>query len=59
MSYQFHRISGGIILIAVGALIWLSNLGIIHIWWRRDWPVLLIVIGILALVKTTIRKRTT
>ena len=59
MSYQFHRISGGIILIAVGALIWLSNLGIIHIWWRRDWPVLLIVIGILALVKTTIRKRIT
>jgi len=59
MSYRFHRISGGIILIAVGALIWLSNLGVMHIWWRRDWPVLLIVIGIIALVKTTIRKRIT
>jgi hypothetical protein len=57
MSFQFHRISGGIILIAVGVLIWLSNLGIIHVWWRRDWPVLLIVIGVLALIKTIIRRR--
>ena len=57
MSYQFHRISGGIILIIVGMLIWLSNLNIIHIWWRRDWPVLLIVIGILALINTIKRKK--
>jgi hypothetical protein len=52
MTYHFHRISGGIILIIVGALIWLNNLDIIHIWWQRDWPVLLIVIGILALINT-------
>lgn len=58
MRYQFHRSSSGIILIAVGALIWLSNLGVIHIWWRRDWPVLLIVIGLLALFKNIIHKRT-
>ena len=59
MRYHYHRISGGVILIAVGALIWLSNLGVIHIWWRRDWPVILIAIGILALIKTIVRKRTT
>lgn len=57
MSCQFHRISGGIILIAVGILIWLNNLNIIRVWWQRDWPVLLIVIGILALINTIRKKR--
>jgi hypothetical protein len=57
MRYHFHRISGGIILIVIGVLIWLSNFGVINIWWHRDWPVILILVGILALVKTILRSK--
>jgi len=57
MRFYFHRITGGIILIAVGLIIWLSNLGVIHVAWRRDWPVILIVIGIIGLVKHIFKKR--
>jgi len=57
MKYYFHRITGGIVLIAIGLLIWLSNLDVIHIAWRRDWPVILIAIGVISLVKHIIRKR--
>jgi len=56
MRFYFHRITGGIILLAIGLIIWLSNLGIIHVAWRRDWPVILIVIGIIELVKHLIRR---
>jgi hypothetical protein len=56
MRFYFHRITGGIILIAVGFIIWFSNLGVIHVAWRRDWPVILIVIGIIGLVKHIFKK---
>jgi|GEM_PF-1059326 len=58
MRYSFYRISSGILLIAIGALIWLSNLEIINIAWRRDWPVILIVIGAIALFRNIIRRKT-
>lgn len=57
MKYYFHRISAAILLIAAGALIWMSNLGIIDIAWKRDWPVILIVFGLLALIKHLLRKK--
>jgi hypothetical protein len=49
--------TSSILLIAIGILIWISNLDIIHIAWRRDWPVILIAIGIIELIKHTIRKK--
>jgi len=58
MRYSFYRISSGILLIAIGALIWLSNLEIINIAWRRDWPVILIVIGAIVLFRNIIRRKT-
>ena len=43
----------GLILIAVGMLMWLSNLGVIpfDISFGRDWPVILMVIGIMGIVE--------
>ncbi len=36
----------GIVLIIIGAWIWLSNLGIVIINFSRDWPLLIILLGI-------------
>ena len=57
MRLFFYRITGSIILIAVGLIIWLSNLGVIHVAWRRDWPIILIIIGLVELVKYIVKKR--
>lgn len=51
MNFWFHAIFNGIILISIGVILWLSNLGVIHIIWRRDWPLILVAVGIINLVK--------
>lgn len=56
MRFLFYRIMSGLILIVVGLLIWFSNLEILDISWRRDWPVILIAIGIIELIKHFIKK---
>lgn len=56
MKYWFHSIFNGIILIAVGAVVWLSNFGLIHITWSRDWPVILIAIGAASVIKHFIKR---
>jgi uncharacterized integral membrane protein len=43
-------VSGGILLIIIGLLIWLNKMGIYHWVWRRDWPLILVILGILSLV---------
>jgi len=57
MRFLFYRMLGGIILFIAGMLIWLNNLGIIHVYWRRDWPVILIAIGVIEIVKHIIKKK--
>lgn len=57
MKFIYYRLSAGILLIAIGLLIWLGNLKILDITWRRDWPLILIIIGLLELIKQIIRKR--
>lgn len=57
MKFWFHAILNGIILIGVGLAIWLSNLGVLHIVWHRDWPVILVVVGVINLVKYFIWRR--
>ncbi|MEO0180128.1 MAG: DUF5668 domain-containing protein [candidate division WOR-3 bacterium] len=44
-----------ITLIAVGALIWLANLGVLSWNWARDWPWILIALGALSLMGEIIR----
>jgi len=56
MKFWFHSIFNGIILIAIGLLIWFSNLGIIHISWHRDWPTILIAVGLIELIKHITKK---
>jgi hypothetical protein len=57
MRFWFHAILNGIILIGVGLAIWLSNLGVFHIVWRRDWPVILVAVGMINLVKYFVWRR--
>jgi MFS family permease len=55
-----------LVLLIVGALIWLANMGILNWNWGRDWPWILIVLGILGIagaiwrkVRNAIRRRPT
>jgi len=56
MKMYYYRMTTGILFIVFGLLIWLSNLEILHIAWRRDWPVILVVIGLIELIKHVIKK---
>lgn len=49
----------GLILIVIGLLIWLSKLGVFsyRVIFRRDWPLILVIIGIIILVETITKKR--
>ncbi|MEN3045023.1 MAG: hypothetical protein ABDH37_07420 [Candidatus Hydrothermales bacterium] len=41
----------GIFLIILGLFIWFLNLGIFSFWnWKRDWPWILIIIGIFSIL---------
>jgi len=42
----------GIIIIGVGIWIWLSNYGIADFRWSRDWPVILVAIGLAILLES-------
>lgn len=57
MKFYTDSIITGIILVGIGLLIWFSNLNIIHIKWSRDWPVILIAIGLSELLKVIFKKR--
>jgi len=46
-----------LLLIVIGVFIWLANLGIFIFNFRRDWPVILIILGLIELLNGLIRKR--
>ena len=50
------RIWVPIILIVLGVLFWLGKFGIIDFYWGRDWPVILIAVGIFSLVNFIARR---
>ncbi len=43
----------GLVVIAIGLWIWLANLGVLTsgIVFRRDWPVIIIIIGLLSVAE--------
>ncbi len=45
-----YRIWGPVILIVLGILFWLGKFGIVDFYWSRDWPVVLIAIGVFSLI---------
>lgn len=47
----------GLLFVVIGVLIWLSNLGVLCLSWRRDWPIILIAIGIYKLVTLIPRRK--
>ncbi|MCD5383284.1 DUF5668 domain-containing protein [candidate division WOR-3 bacterium] len=56
--WRRNTVFWGLIFLTVGILIWISNFGIISLSWQRDWPVILIIIGIYKLATLIpIRKR--
>ncbi len=57
MKYFMHSIIDSLLLVIIGVIIWLSNLGIIHIAWRRDWPLIIVLIGLVQLIKYATRKK--
>jgi len=50
-----NKIWWAIILIVLGILFWLGKFDIINFYWSRDWPVILIAVGIFYLVNTLVR----
>lgn len=48
-----HIASGILVIIFIGLFIWFSNLGFINL--ARDWPLILVVVGVLTLL-TSLRK---
>jgi len=50
------KLWSAIILIVLGILFWLGKFDIISFYWSRDWPVVLIVIGLFSLVNYYARR---
>ncbi len=57
MNLLYYRILGGILLILIGLLIWLSNMNVLPVDWKRDWPVILIIFGLIELIKHIINRK--
>lgn len=51
------RIWGAVTLIILGILFWLGKFEIIDFYWDRDWPVILIALGIFSLVNYFTRRK--
>lgn len=43
-------ISGGFLLVVIGVIIWLNKMGIWDWAWKRDWPVILILVGFMSII---------
>lgn len=50
---MIRSIIWGLVIIAIGLWIWLANLGVLTsgIVFRRDWPVIIIVVGLLTVAE--------
>ncbi len=46
-----RKVFWGIVLVFIGLLIWLGNMGYFIFRWHRDWPLLLVIFGIYILIK--------
>lgn len=46
-----HTIIWGILLIVIGAWLWLAKLGYLSFSLSRDWPVIIIIVGLFTLIE--------
>ncbi len=53
---RYYSVVGPVFLIALGLLVWFSKMGWVDIIWRRDWPLIIVAIGVLQLM-SSISKR--
>ena len=52
------KVKGSVILVFIGLFIWLVNIGVFSFWeWGRDWPWILITIGLWGMLKYLFRPR--
>ncbi|MCX7785869.1 MAG: DUF5668 domain-containing protein [candidate division WOR-3 bacterium] len=56
---MIRKIIEALILISIGLWIWLSKLGVVswRIVFKRDWPLVLVIIGVLIFVEVITKKR--
>ena len=57
ISWRRGMVFWAIVFIFIGVVVWLGNLGIFDFRWGRDWPVLLLILGIYCLTKAIPRRR--
>lgn len=51
LKYGLSDMKTGIFLIVLGLFIWFLNLGVFSFWkWGRDWPWILVIIGIFSII---------
>ncbi len=51
LKYGLNKMKTGIFLIILGLFIWFLNLGVFSFWkWERDWPWILVIIGIFSII---------
>ncbi len=50
-SWRRRTVFWAVVFIFVGAIIWLGNLGMFDFRWNRDWPILLLIVGLYLLIK--------
>ena len=52
------KFKGSLFLVILGLFIWLVNIGDFSFWiWGRDWPWIIIIIGIMGIVKKLFRRK--
>lgn len=57
LKYGLNDMKTGIFLIILGLFIWFLNLGLFSFWnWKRDWPWILIIMGVLSITGYLKRK---
>ncbi len=53
---KYYSIVRPIFLILLGLVIWFSKIGLISIDWRRDWPLIIVAIGIIQIISVIFKK---
>lgn len=51
LAFSMRKFFWGIVVVAVGGLIWASNLGYVSLSFRfsRDWPIIIVAIGLMSI----------
>jgi len=51
------RLRFGLVVLGLGLWLWLSNLGVPYVTFSRNWPLLLVALGVYVVVRVATRRR--